>query len=198
MHISLHSLIHIICGYKDFLESVLFSLSDEGRFSGSAHRRRLFNGVAVAVIGGRRAFKTAPPTFIPAAPVAAGASDLWPGVANKRRRFVTYLPHNALLCHSRVEAGRLDTEAETHLKQRTFSLQTRRKHLFPTHRPTDLSPPPFVVLLWRFRLVSAVQETQASNELFLIRAAIIGALDSDRLTGNPNFRGPFQCLPFQI
>lgn len=92
IHISVHSRIYIVYGYQVFFASVLmiFTLSAEGCFSVCAHRRQLFDGVAVAVIADRHAFRTALPAFMPAAPVAASESDLWPGVANKCRRFVPY------------------------------------------------------------------------------------------------------------
>lgn len=83
---------------------MIFTLSAEGCFSGCAHRRQLFDGVAVAVIAGRHAFRTALPAFIPAAPVAASESDLWPGVANKCRRFVPY-PSPTMPCSVIVGKG---------------------------------------------------------------------------------------------
>lgn len=74
----------------------------------------------------------------------------------------TISSHSASLCqddggeHGRmgVEAGQLDTEAETHLKQRGFSLQAQRKCvcvLFSLRQDNRPQLPSFV--FWWFRLV---------------------------------------------
>lgn len=115
---------------------VIFMLLLKDVFSGSAYRHQLFNSVAVALIADRRAQDSAAAAYLhPCSAVSVSKSDLWWVVANKFRQFVAYLPHNAWLCCGQdgrkrglgVEAGQLDTEAETHLKQRSFSLLTWRK-----------------------------------------------------------------------
>lgn len=86
---------------------------------------------------------------------AASRSDLWPGFTTGSRRFIPYLPtmpHYVRMMWwawwtGGVEAGWLDTEAETHLKQRGFSLQPQRKCVcvvFSLRQDNGPQLPPFV------------------------------------------------------
>lgn len=79
---------------------------------------------------------------------AASRSDLWPDITAGSRRFIPYLPTMPYSVRmtgwpGRVgsKAGQLDTEAETHLKQRGFSLteETCASSLFIPLTPFCLS-----------------------------------------------------------